>query len=313
MNDPEDWTRQADDAASALSAEVNGLESQWPGAGESFRGFWTAVKELNERIRTAPAIKLDDKLALQHRVNELCRRARDDQRVRREDFEHLRAQVADSLELARETLADAATIATVQEVRADLALLRKQIESASSQLRGSGAWEQWQELNRTAWERLNALWDQNEGVLTAMLADAEQHIERSDSRAAKEAIKRFHSMAADLECSHRALKQLRDRAHGLWERANDLGREKHARFLEQASGRVDRWRQAQLRRSRQRESIEREIAVLGRQLDNASSGVAQALLRGQIEERKRALSSLLLQERDLQRQIDETERTLTSS
>jgi chromosome segregation ATPase len=310
VTEAEEWERQADAAAEALTAEVDQLESSWPGPSDSFRPFWTAVKVLNDRIRTAPAIKLDDKLHLHHRVNELCHRARSEQRVRAEQTRALLERLTDALALAEETLGEARTIEAVQEVRADLNLLRSQIESASATLRRTGVWERWQTLNHAAWERLTELWAENEKVLSAILDEAESMLGRADARAAKETVKRFHAVSGELECSHRALKTLRARAHDVWSRADEVGREKHARFLEQAAGRVERWRQAQARRSRQHASVEREIAALEREIERASTGVAQALLRGQIDERRRTLAALESEERDLQRQIEDTERAL---
>lgn len=309
----DEWERQADAAAAELGGEIDRLEASWPAPSGSFRSFWSSVKDLNERIRTAPAIKLDDKLALQHRVNELCHRARGEQRQRTEQARALEARLSEGLLLAGEGLAEAMTIAAIQEVRADLALLRSQIETSSGQLRRSGLWERWQELNHAAWTRLNELWNDNRNVLAAILDEAESCASRGDARGAKETVKRFHATSAELECSHRDLRALRGRAHEIWTKADEIGREKHARYIEQAAGRVERWRQAQARRNRQRMSIERDLVVLQRELDRASTGVGQALLRGQIEERRKALTALESEERDLQRQIEDTERVLSGS
>lgn len=313
MSDAELWEQQADAAAAALAAEVDGLEAAWPGQMESFRTFWTTVKDLNERIRTAPAIKLDDKLQLQHRVNELCHQARGEQRQRAEQLREVESKLLEGLGLAQENLAEADAIPAVQEVRADLALLRSQIESSSAQLRKTGIWERWQEINHAAWTRLTELWSENERTLAVALDEAEAQIQHLDARQAKEAIKRFHAASSELECSHRALKSMRSRAHEIWKRADEIGREKHARYLEQAAGRVERWRQSQARRRHQRASIERDIALLERQLDRASSGVGQAMLRGQIEERRKALSALQTEERQIDRQIEDVERDLAQS
>lgn len=313
MSDAELWEQQADAAAAALAAEVDGLEAAWPGQMESFRTFWTTVKDLNERIRTAPAIKLDDKLQLQHRVNELCHQARGEQRQRAEQLREVESKLLEGLGLAQENLAEADAIPAVQEVRADLALLRSQIESSSAQLRKTGIWERWQEINHAAWTRLTELWSENERTLALALDEAEAQIQHLDARQAKEAIKRFHAASSELECSHRALKSMRSRAHEIWKRADEIGREKHARYLEQAAGRVERWRQSQARRRHQRASIERDIALLERQLDRASSGVGQAMLRGQIEERRKALSALQTEERQIDRQIEDVERDLAQS
>lgn len=311
MEEAELWEQQADAAATALGQEIDGIEEGWPGPTENFRSFWSRVKDLNERIRTAPAIKLDDKLQLQHRVNELCHRARSEQRQRAERLREIETKLGEGLDLAQETLAEAVTIAVVQEVRADLALLRSQIESSSAPLRKTGLWERWQAINHAAWTKLTELWDSNESILAAILDAADARVQQADARGAKEEIKRFHATSAELECSHRALKGLRSRAHETWKKADELGREKHARYLEQAAGRVERWRQAQARRHRQRASIEHDIAVLERELDRSSSGVGQALLRGQIEERRKALISLQSEEQELERQIENVERALT--
>lgn len=311
MEEAELWEQQADAAASALSQEIDRVEGGWPGPTESFRSFWSSVKDLNDRIRTAPAIKLDDKLQLQHRVNELCHRARTEQRQRLEQLRELETKLGEGLDLTQETLAEAATIAAVQEVRADLALLRSQIESSSASLRKTGLWERWQVINHAAWTKLTELWGSNETVLAATLDEADLRVQQADARGAKDTIKRFHAASSELECSHRALKSLRSRANEIWKQADNVGREKHARYLEQAAGRVERWRQAQARRHRQRASIEHDISVLERELDRSSSGVGQALLRGQIEERRKALVTLQSEEKELERQIETVERALT--
>lgn len=310
MSDAELWEQQADATAAALRHEIEEIEEVWPAPTENFRSFWSRIKGLNERIRTAPAIKLDDKLQLQHRVNELCHRARTEQRERVERLVELEAKLEEGLLLAQETLSDATTIPEVQAVRADLALIRSQIESSSAPLRRTGLWERWQEINHAAWTRLTNLWDVNERTLSAILDEAATRAQASDARGAKDAIKRFHATSAELECSHRELKSLRSRAHDIWKAADDIGREKHARYLEQAAGRVERWRQAQARRHHQRTSIERDIALLERQLDRSSTGVGQALLRGQIEERRKALAALASEEQELERQIENVERSL---
>lgn len=307
MADAAAWEQQADAEAARLGAAIDGLQETWPGPNTTFRLFWLGMKDVSERIRTAPAIKLDDKLHLQYRVHELCLKARAEQKERRERLSVLETRAREVLDLAEETLNGNLRISTVQEVRADLALLRDQIQPFSGILRKSGLWERWQAVNKATWTRLTELWGLNEGRLSALLDEASTSIERGDPRGAKEAVKKFHTTAGELECSHRVLRVLRSRANGIWKQADKMSREKHAQYLRHAAGRVERWKQAQARRSRERVSIERDIGALEIELDRASTGIGQALLRGRIEERKKALSVLLSEERDIQRQIESAE------
>jgi hypothetical protein len=243
-------------------------------------------------------------------VNELCHRAREEQRERAEQLQALETRLAEVMDLAEENLNEANSVSAIQEVRADLNLVRKQIDESAVQLRRSGLWDRWQKSNHTAWERLQAIWAENEQLLIGTLDEAEERVKQSDPRGAKDAIKRFHAAVPEHECSHRALKSLRARSNALWQKADAISRERHARFLEQAAGRVDRWKQQQGREERRRAAIEREIEALERQVAQASTGVAHALLRGQLEERRKELQRSEATGRELQRQIDEAQGTL---
>lgn len=310
--EPEEWERLADAFAADVGAELQRLEEvYWPDPpGESFRAFWGSVKTINERLRTAPAVKLDDKLSLQRRVNELCQRARQDQKHLQEERAARQHELQDALSLAAEGVQAATTVDEMKEVRSDLALLRERVVAESRRHPGrhnQTLWEAWQEANQAAWARLNELWTRNETVLIGLLDGAEQALSGGDVRKAKESIKQFHAEAATLECSHRALRALRARAGSAWQRANDVGREKHQRYIEQAGKRVEQWRNARDRQARMRSALEQQIAQLEHQAVIAPTDVGAALIRGQLEDRRKALSRLDNEARDLQRRIEAAE------
>lgn len=307
--EPTEWEQQADRAAVELGAEVSALESAyWPDPpGKSFRSFWPQVKDLNERVRTAPAIKLDDKLRLQHHLNELCHRARVDGKRLRDEREARERELMDALTLAGETLEDARSIDEIQEVRSYIAALRERVTAASREVRASALWSRWQALNQAAWAKLNETWTANEAILRATLDEAEHLLDAGNVREAKEAIKRFHTESATHQCSHQSLRNLRAQSTGLWQRANDLGREKHARYVEHTAKRIEQWRSVLHHHQRVRSALEREIAQLERQTSAAGTQIAAALLRGQLEQRRRELTRLETEDRDLEKRIEAAE------
>jgi hypothetical protein len=219
-------------------------------------------------------------------------------------------ELQEALGFAGESLSAASTVDEMKEVRSDLALLRERVVAESKRhpsRHNQTLWQTWQETNQAAWAKLNALWETNEQVLGAVLDRADEALRTGDVRSAKESIKRFHADAATLECSHRALRTLRTRAGSLWQQANDVGREKHQRYLEQAGKRVEQWRHARDRQVRMRSALEQQIAQLERQALAAPTDVGAALLRGQLEDRRRALSRLESEARELQSRIDAAE------
>ncbi len=306
--DGTDWQAEAERNAAELSYDMDGLESDfWPTRPQgSFRTFWERSTILSQRIRTAPAITLDDKFGLQKRLAELVRRARDDQRRLQHENAALTAQLHERLALAAESLADAASILEVQEIRADLALARESIARLGTGFpradRGA-VWEEWQSVNQAAWERLNHFWNENEQRLEHVLDTAQEQLDRGESRPAKESIQSFHAgMAADA-CSHRAAKRLRSRANMIWEQANAVARDKHTAYLATSQKRIRAWAQARQRNQEMRENMRSELTRLEEQVEGATTGMASALLQGQIDGLRRDLERLEREDRELDRRI----------
>lgn len=292
--DPESWedraqvfARSTSEALDALQREIGALPAEG-----TFRTVWERVQLLGDAIGTAPAIASPDKIALQRRLNTLVRELRERQRAFHRDVEGTRGEIHSRLSLARDTLADAEVTAEVQEVRADLALLRDRItglpstfpRSARSQL-----WSNWQETNRLAWDRLSALWASQEAALGEILDAAEEQVRRRQTRAARDTIKAFHDRLAEVEISHRSARTLRQRANELWQTAAERGREQREHYLAATRRRLERLRRAVRDREFQRTQLQSRVLDLERHVSTTSTGVGHALARGQLAEAQRAL------------------------
>src|SRR5947209_15886426 len=77
MEDWQEWQQRADEVAAQLSNEVADLEAKYlaENGDPTFRSFWPRFRDLKERVRTAPAIKLDAKLDLERRLRTIGSRA----------------------------------------------------------------------------------------------------------------------------------------------------------------------------------------------------------------------------------------------
>jgi hypothetical protein len=278
--------------------------------------FWVRVRELNERVRTAPAIKLDDKMALQHRLNDLCQKAREHQKDVQQRANVVKRELLDGLTLVRDALEGDPLLPQVHEVRADLQVIRDRLNSAHGLLRRADreeVWRRWQELNQAAWERLNALWRANEQRLGSGLDEVVNLIAAGDVRSAKDRVKTFHQQASELECSHQGLRRLRSRANTLWREANERARQKHEAYLANVGKRLDSWRALRHRNALAMATITDEISRLEYQAGNASTPVAAAMLRGQVAERRRALLEVQAADRDLEQRISSAESALAEA
>lgn len=317
LEDAAEWEAAATRAAIELGTQIDALASELAaGRPGSYRAFWERLRALQEQVRHAPAIKLDDKLALHGRLRALEDRARQERREARQAAMTARAELLERLALIRELLAQATTTGEVQAARADLRLLRERLERDATMLdRASreAVWTEWQGTNQAAWEALNALWSRNEAELRRLLEQARERLEAKDVQGAREGVKTFHGSVVDLECSHRALRDLRLQAGQIWQEADAVAKQKHAAYLEHAGKRLQQWRSARARYEQSRRMLEQELTRLRAEADRATTDVALALVRGQIAQREKALVELDREEEKLVRRIEEAESALARS
>ena len=316
-SEAEAWERAADEAADALAEQVQDLGERLSRASNAgYRQFWDATRDLNDAIRTAPAIKLDDKLSLQHRVNAMCERARVAQREANAWAEAARQEMEEKLQLADESLRESSTVEDVQQVREDLNLLRNRLNETGDALGRPGrqaVWERWQTLNQLAWQTLNERWDANAAQLSSLLDTVRGEIEAGRPREAREQIKTFQSEASRLECSRQQQRELHMRADSLWKEASALSREKRDRYLAHASRRLDGWRSAIVRQEQLRARLQVDLIEAERRASAATTDVGAALMRGQVDEQRRAIHRLDIEISDLRKKIEETEGALHRS
>lgn len=279
-----------------------------------YDAFFKKAQEFGQQIESDGSLGPLERAAVDQHLREMLLRARVDYDRNRDAARSVLIEAADRLALSVESVTEAETVAQVQEVRTDLRLTRESLKSANPwaprdvQAR---VWEQWQGANQAAWARLNECWSRNEGVLSAILDRAESAMEHGNPRAAKVQIKQFHELAKGAEASHAAMKRLRARARHLWDRATAASKEQHEAYVVIARKRLDHLRVLAERAAQTRKRIEFEVGALESNLQQAQTDLAAALLRGQLEARRKELRRVESESAGLVRRIDEAERVVS--
>jgi hypothetical protein len=292
---------------------VDGLEIGLQTGNIKRRAAWDTLRDLQQRVSSAPAIALDDKLGLLQRLRAAGHRLREEQRAARQHASRWRTALNDALQLGEEALGAADSIESVQEVRADLALLRKRIEEEGHSVDRAtreNVWNRWQETNQRAWQALNDRWGENEAYLRGLLEEARTRVGAGDPGGARERIRTFHSGVATHQCSHRALRELRALAATLWSEAEAVSQAKRESYRRWAGQRLEGWKRARERLARERRAIESEIQALERQSAGTPTDVGAALLRGRLAERRKMLEELEAADDKLAEQIGRAETSL---
>jgi hypothetical protein len=313
----ESWERDSSAFARSANEALDALQGDIQAASEgSYRSLWERTRFLGDSIRTAPAISSTDKIELQRRLNVMVRELRERQRAFHRQVEATRDELNGRLELARDTAAEAQSVSDIQEVRADLALLRDRITGLPSSFPRSlrtQLWESWQEINRTSWDVLVTLWTRNEEILSEILDRADENVKQRQTRAARDDIKAFHDSLAHLDVSRHGARGLRRRANDLWKLASELGREQRARHLAAARQRLTRSRRTVRENEQKCMELRNQVQALEHHASNVSTGMGHALALGQLAEARRALEKLEAENRRLQKHIAELGATVEES
>jgi hypothetical protein len=301
-----------DDAAEAVSA----LEGELVAAQtrSQFEVLFRRGQTLAQQIELDESLGPHERAAVEQHVRDVVRRARMDYDRHRAQATSILAANTDRMNLALETLAEADTVAVVQEVRADLRLVREAMQGASAWAARDAqnrSWELWQRANQAAWDRLNELWKQNELGLAAHLDRAEAELGRGNPRGAKLEIKAFHELAKASGTSHATMKSLHSRARELWDRSTAASKERHEAYVVIARKRLDYMRTLLGKAKQNRQRIEADIAMIEANLQTAQTDVAAALLRGQLQERRKELRRLDSETNGLMQRISEAEAAVT--
>ncbi len=310
--EPNDASEQPELSIDQAAAAVSELEDILIQSSErtAFDTFFARSRAFAESLRTDDTIGTHERGALEQHIREMCRRARIEYDRRQSDANAALGLAAERLTLANETLSDIHSIAEIEEVRADLRLVRAGMESTggwASRDMQARIWQMWQRANETAWSALTTQWTENEHSLTRILDRAEAELQAGRPRAAKDAIKSFHDRAKTDPSSRTSLKTLRQRAKELWNTSSVASKEQHDAYLAIARRRLEHMRGLLRRNESTQREVESDIGRLQAALSEAQTDVAAALLRGQIDGRHKELRRLEAEFKALEERIRETE------
>jgi hypothetical protein len=315
MEDWQQWQIRADQVAESLNNEVEALDRDFfsPEADGNLRSFWPRFRDLMEKVRTAPAIKLEAKLDLEKRLRNLGSRAYKNQEV----------TFARSGERKEELLASIAALRTPADTldnARDLRNLRRELDRVREQF-GSGSplvssdrqqvWDAWREASQHVWQRLTATWEQNEVELRAILAGARQQLESGNANGTRQAVARFFDGLRTHESRQESVVQMKAEAEGLRREADNIEQRKEVQRATSQTVNVvpavDTWR-AEL--GRNRDAIARlteDVTSLERQFQESTSILEQAMVRGNLVDKKRKLTEYERSTRALEQRIEQTE------
>src|SRR5579872_1057447 len=206
--EPQEWQRLADEVAAEVSSALDQIEARfWPEPSDpSFRTFWPEIRSLSERLRTAPAIDIENKLALLGRIRQLTKRAREDQEVYFTEQRHRKQELLDRIEEARASALATSNPEEIRQLRQELASMRDSISEVQLPTRGDRqeTWQTWQDASQQVWEHLRQIWSKNEEEQTSLLDEARSQLDRGQVKEARERIRQFSALARDQEVSHKA-------------------------------------------------------------------------------------------------------------
>jgi hypothetical protein len=315
MEDWQQWQIQADEVAAGLNADVDGLERDFFGESvdATFRAFWPRFRELKERVRIAPAIKLDDKLALERRLRGLGSRA---YKAQEATYAQSGERKSALLESIRELKARAESMdqpRALRELRREFDSVRALFDNSQGLVPSDrqAVWDAWREGNQFIWQRLTDLWNANEVVLRDILATARQQAEAGNANAARQSIGQFYDTLRTHEAKQTSINGLKAEAEGIRRSAEEHEVRKVAERVaappRASMAPLDVWRGEV---DRNRETIARlrsEVEELDRQFQNCSSILEQAMIRGTLVEKRQKLSEVERSKRVLEQRIDQSE------
>lgn len=318
LADVEDWQAwqiRADQVASALQDDVNVLEREFsPELGEpNFRTFWPRFRELKERVRTAPAIQLEAKLALERRLRDLGSRAYKRQEAAYAQSQARKDELLAAIAPLRSSAEQIESPKELRSLRRELDGLRTQFESGPPLMPPDrqAVWEAWREASQFVWQRLTAHWEANEERLRELLAEARKQAEASNANAVRQAVGRFYDALKSREARQSSIAELKQEAAELRNEAAQIDERKASQRAAAppttGPGPIDGWK-AELGRNRDAAGrLLEEVATLEEQFQQTRSILDQAMLRGTLVDKRRKLAELEHANRSLEQRIEQAE------
>src|SRR5947209_4491798 len=216
MEDWQQWQIRADQIAVELGRDVDALQAQFfeENDGRDMRRFWPMFRDLKERVRIAPAIRLEDKLALERRLRNLGSRAYKAQEVVFARSSERRAELVPQVESLREAADKTQSPRDLRRLRRELDRVRQQFDGdvPLSPADRQALWDTWREASQFVWDRLTDVWTKNESVLRQVLDEARQRLTDGDAAGASRGVSRFYDSLKAYEGRQETVSDLRKEA-----------------------------------------------------------------------------------------------------
>lgn len=315
MEDWQQWQIRADQIAAALGEEVEALRNDFfaEGSDPTFRAFWPRFRDLKERVRTAPAIKLEDKLDLERRLRDLGSRAYKAQEAAYAGSGERKAELLSRIAALRATAESENSPRALRSLRRDVDAVREQFDAGNSLVPSDrqAVWDAWRETNQFVWQRLTGIWDENESHLREILTGARQQLQGGNTNAARQGVGRFFEALRSHECRQNAINALKSEAEAIRQEAEQTDERRTADRVASQQAQyvspVEGWR-TELERNRELAGrLEEEVATLERQFKETSSILEQAMIRGNLVAKRRKLSEIERASKGLEQRIDQSE------
>lgn len=315
MEDWQEWQIRADQIAAQLGQEVAALQTDFfgDGANPNFRSFWPRFRTLKERVRVAPAIKLEDKLNLERSLRNLGGRAYKAQEAAFAVSSDRKSELTERLARIQSESERAPAPREIRSLRRELDALRKEFDVDQNLVAADrqALWESWRSVNQQVWDLLNTQWSDNEAVLRDILVSAQQDLERGNPNAVRQQVRRFFEALRTHEAKQEAVSGLKREADELRRQADEVEERRQAVRSPgpqvPAGNPVEGWR-AEVERSREALTrLEQEVGALEKQYEESSSVLQQAMVRGTLVDKRRKVSELERSKRALEQRIEQTE------
>ncbi|HZU14132.1 MAG TPA: hypothetical protein VFB58_14935 [Chloroflexota bacterium] len=317
MEDWQEWQIRAEQVAAELGQALDGLEAEYFGEATTtnFRAFWPRFRELKENVRVAPAIKLEDKLALERRLRGMGSRAYKAQEVAFSSSAERRSTIGPRLEAIREAVEGASSPREIRSLRRELGAIRKDFEADETLVAADrqGLWDEWRQTNQLVWDRLNAQWEANATILRDILTAARQDLERGNANGVRQSTRRFFEALRTHEAKQETMTAMKAEADELRRSADEIEEKKAAARQTSMAASIPATRPVESWRSdleKGRESVARlthEASELERRIESADSILEQAMIRGNLVEKRRKIGELERANRDLEHRIEQSE------
>lgn len=316
MEDWQEWQIRADQIAAELNADVDSLAADClPADAHEFnaRRFWPRFRSLKDRVRTAPAIRLEAKLELERRLRGIGAKAYKAQEVVSAGSRDRRDEIMREIAALRAGADNERDPRALRLMRRDFDRLREQFDNgpALTPPDRQSVWDAWREANQYAWQKLVDMWAANETELRSILADARQAAEKGNANVLRQSVGRFFESLRRHEAKQDAVVEMKAEADALRRQADEIEeRSAAARTPAQRVARAptaDGFRAEIARHGEMIARLADEIASLEQQMQESGSILEQAMLRGTVVEKKRKRSELERASRTLEQKIEQME------